>query len=216
MIKTRFTSGKSNKPFEGQWFFTTSPLIRACRLSNEAIYTAIRFRAINHFDSQIICRVKNFNFRTLMAWMKTLSPDEIALLDRFDAPKILVQLDLDNAEDFDAGKLGQWLKFRPGKGISAPGIEYKFRKVKRATSLVANLDRNESAMDGKNREMIEIATAGIEWAQRWKEGVLAGTRDADGDAEENEADLDLWGPQDEYDGEEYEEVFEQMEMVWGH
>lgn len=206
-LKTRFVKGKMHQPFNDQLILSLSALIHACRILNAVIYTTLQYRAFHTSETRISFRVKNFKFRSLIAWIKTLSANDKTQLNSFSFPKVVVQLKLTNAQDLDAGKLGQWIAFR--RTDPSPDIGYKFRIVKNARELAMQLVRAKQAV-GENLEMNRLTAAEISCVQMWEAEVkersnimaqrAGGTRDVktmpDWDAGEDN-DRDMWGPDDE-------------------
>ncbi|KAK5133344.1 hypothetical protein LTR08_007778 [Meristemomyces frigidus] len=123
---TRKTYNKTER------FICPSRILAANKQFHHEFSGALEEHAFTTADA-IVMDVTDFDFRSAIAFIKSLGPSDRAKLARPHAPKLVVRLALLNVQAFDGDKLGKWLKFSKSSGIT---VEYEVGEVEELSAVV--------------------------------------------------------------------------------
>ncbi|KAK5136496.1 hypothetical protein LTR08_003141 [Meristemomyces frigidus] len=101
------------EPFGDQQLISTNALVGTSKELNAEVYANLKRTAFSASTRKIIAVVIDFDFRRLIRFIQSLTPAQTSALNSTaSGPTMVVQLNIQNANNLDAARCGAWLKFR--------------------------------------------------------------------------------------------------------
>ncbi|KAK4550693.1 hypothetical protein LTR36_000272 [Oleoguttula mirabilis] len=107
-----YVKATPRKTFNNQHLVSTSGLIGASKEINHELYSALNKHAFGS-ASRVMAIIPDFDFRSLIRFMKSLKECQIASLDSRDSgPQLVAELYVVDTNNLDGARFGAWLKCR--------------------------------------------------------------------------------------------------------